>query len=39
MSTFGNNENMIRNFAEDSSMDNLLKMTNKLMFKLKQEIG
>jgi len=29
---------MTRNFAGDSSIDNLLKMTNELMFKLKQEI-
>ena len=38
MSIFGNNYYMTRNFAGDANIDNLLKMTNDMMVKIKKEI-
>jgi len=35
MSIFGNNHSMTRDFAGDQKIDDLLKMTNELMVKLK----
>jgi len=35
MSIFGNNHNMTNDFVGDQKIDDLLKMTNELMAKLK----
>ena len=39
MSIFGNNQSMTKNFAGDTHIDNLLKMTNDVMTKLKKEVS
>jgi hypothetical protein len=38
MSNFGNNIDMTRNFAADTHIIDLLKMTNDMMIKLKKEV-
>ena len=39
MSIFGNSPSMTKKFAGDTHIDNLLKMTNDVMTKLKKEVS